>query len=85
MTRLYYHVRYFWWVYVIVGVVLLLAGAISEKVDRNAERQKAVDDPTINYTLISEIDDCKLYQLKTDRDTKFMICKTSRPAMGIRR
>lgn len=81
MLRLGYHLRTWWWLYSLMFFIMVIVPAIIDKHERLEKIEVARNNPKDNYKLVSEVGDCKVYQLKTDAYVNFIVCETSHGAV----
>lgn len=79
------HFKRWWWLYTIIAAMIFVNLVMLAIEERKASRAAALANPQImanNYELIATIDDCKVYQLITQKHVKVTICETSHATMA---
>jgi hypothetical protein len=81
MLRLKFHLRTWWWLYALMLFIMVVIPAVSAKYERLEALEVVKKNPKTNYELVAEVDDCKVYKLKTNLDVNFIVCETSHGAV----
>ncbi|MCO6704734.1 hypothetical protein [Streptomyces sp. CHB9.2] len=79
------HFKRWWWLYAIIGAMILINLIMLAVDERNESRKAALANPQImsgNHELIATIGDCKIYQLISQKHVKVAICETSHASVA---